>query len=47
MVLKIYSAEFHKDAKNEFENMRLLDHPNILQVLDLHTVYIEGDNKKE
>lgn len=46
LVVKIYPAVFYSDAKNEFNNMNLLVHENILQVFEMHTLYI-GDQKKE
>ena len=37
---------YYADAKNEFNNMNLLVHDNILQVYEMHTIYV-GDPKKQ
>lgn len=41
LVVKIYPSLFYTDAKNEFDNMQMLDHPNILQVYEFHTIYVD------
>ena len=35
LVVKIYPAVYYKDAKNEFNNMNMLIHDNILQVFEM------------
>ena len=41
LVVKIYPALFYSDAKNEFDNMKLLLHENILQVHEFRTIYVD------
>jgi len=42
LVVKIYPAVYFSDAKNEFDNMKLLVHENILQVHEFHTIYVSN-----
>lgn len=45
LVVKIYPAVFYSDAKNEFDNMKLLVHENILQVHEFRTIYVDDEKK--
>lgn len=45
LVVKIYPAVFYSDAKNEFDNMKLLVHENILQVIEFRTIYVDDEKK--
>ena len=47
LVVKIYPAVYYSDAKSEFNNMNMLEHPNILQVYEMHTTYVDGPKKAE
>lgn len=38
LVVKIYNSQFEKDAQNEFDNMQLLEHENILKVHDFRRI---------
>lgn len=46
LVVKIYPALYYADAQNEFNNMNVLMHDNILQVYEMHTIFV-GDPTKE
>lgn len=45
LVVKIYKSQFEEDAQNEFQNMQLLEHKNILKVFDFRRIYIEQDDE--
>ena len=43
LVVKIYPSLYEEDAKNEYDNMLLLEHENILKVYDFRRIYIEQE----
>lgn len=47
LVVKIYPSLYYEDAKNEFDNMDLLEHENILKVFDFRKIYIESKDEEE
>ena len=45
LVVKIYPAVYYADAQNEFNNMNMLVHENILQVYEMHTIFVADPGK--
>ena len=47
LVVKIYPAVYYADAQNEFNNMNMLVHENILQVYEMHTIFVADPGNQD